>query len=309
MSAAMTQTAPAAPEASPPDPRAVPARECPNCGTWVDDRFCPSCGQRNAERLVSVRRILTDTLEDQLALNAALPRTLGALFFRPGLLTREYVAGRIARYLPPFRLYLVSSVVFFVALSGIADADRMWRDAGPAIREWEAKHPGERPKNIEVGLDTLVAPRWMRPLARRILRQQDKLNAMTALESLRVQMESFNRNAPRATFFLVPAFAGVLHLLYLRRRKMYVEHLVFALHVQSFAFLAAAAGLMVPYTVPWRNRVIALILLGYLLWAMKVAYGQGWPKTLLKYAAVVVCYGSILIGTIVALTVISLLTL
>jgi hypothetical protein len=275
----------------------------------VDDRFCPSCGQRNAERLVSVRRILTDTLDDQLALNAALPRTLGALIFCPGLLTREYVAGRIARYLPPFRLYLVSSVVFFVALSGIADADRMWRDAGPRVREWEAKHPGERPQNINLGFDTLDAPGWTRPLARRILRQQDKLNAMAPLESLRLQMESFNRNAPRATFFLVPAFAGVLHLLYLRRRKMYVEHLVFALHVQSFAFLVAAAGLMVPYTVPGRNRVVGLILLGYLLWAMKVSYGQGWPKTLLKYAAVVVCYGSILGGTIVALTLISLLTL
>lgn len=305
----MTQTAPAAPEASPPDPRAAAARDCPNCGTRVEDRFCPHCGQRNTERLVSVRRILSDTLEDQLALNAALPRTLGALFFRPGLLTREYVTGRIARYLPPFRLYLVSSVVFFVALSGIADANRIWRDAGPAIRQWEAKHPGERPKNIDLGFDTLDAPGWTRPLARRILRQQDKLNAMTPLESLRVQMESFNRNAPRATFILVPAFAGVLYLLYLRRRKLYVEHLVFALHVQSFAFLVAAAGLMLPYTIPGRNRVIGLILLGYLLWAMKVSYGQGWPKTLLKYAAVLVCYGSTLLGTIVALTVISLLTL
>jgi hypothetical protein len=275
----------------------------------VDDRFCPRCGQRNAERLVSVRRILTDTLEDQLALNAALPRTLGALFFRPGLLTREYVAGRIARYLPPFRLYLVSSVVFFVALSGVADANRIWRDAAPALREWEAKHPGERPKNIDLGFDTVRAPGWTRPLARRILRQQDKLNAMSALESLRVQVESFNRNAPRATFFLVPAFAAVLHLLHLRRRKLYVEHLVFALHVQSFAFLVAAAGLTIPSALPWRNRVVGLILLGYLLWAMKVSYRQGWPKTLLKYAAVVVCYGSILGGTIAALTVISLLTL
>lgn len=305
----MSQTAPVAPEASPPDPRAPPARDCPNCGTWVDDRFCPRCGQRNAERLVSVRRILSDTLEDQLALNAALPRTLGALFFRPGLLTREYVAGRIARYLPPFRLYLVSSVVFFVALSGIADANRIWRDAGPAIREWEAKHPGERPKNIHLAFDTLSAPGWTRPLARRILRQQDKLNAMPPLESLRVLVDSFNRNAPRAAFFLVPAFAAVLHLLYLRRRKLYVEHLVFALHVQSFAFLVAAAGLMVPHTLPWRNRVLAAILLVYLLWAMKVSYRQGWPKTLLKYAAVVVCYGSILGGTIIALMVISLLTL
>lgn len=302
----MSQTVP---EAAPPDPRAAPARHCPNCGTWVDDRFCPRCGQRNAERLVSVRRILSDTLDDQLTLNAALPRTLGALFFRPGLLTREYVAGRIARYLPPFRLYLVSSVVFFVALSGITDANRIWRDAGPAIREWEAKHPGEKPKNINLGFDTLSAPGWTRPLARRVLRQQDKLNAMSALESLRVQMDSFNRNAPRAAFLLVPAFAAVLHLLYLRRRKLYVEHLVFALHVQSFAFLVAAAGLMLPRPLPWRNGILGLILLGYLLWAMKVSYRQGWPKTLLKYAAVIVCYGSILGGTIVALTVISLLTL
>ena len=285
----------------------VPARPCPNCGTLVDDRFCPRCGQRNVERLVSVRRMLHDTLDDQLSVNSALPRTLRALLLRPGFLTREYTAGRIARYVTPVRLYLLASILFFLALAWVANADRIWREAGPAIRKWEAAHPGERPRNIEIGLDTLNTPRWTRPLARRILRQQDKLNAMSPLESLRVQMESFNRNAPRAAFLLVPAFAAILKLLYFRR--VYVEHFVFALHVQSFAFLVATAAVSIPSAFRWRNLVVTALLLGYLLWAMKAVYGEGWPKTLIRYAAVVVCYGSILGGAIVALTVLSLLTL
>ena len=41
-------------------------------------------------------------------------RTLAALLLRPGYLTREFLAGRRARYLPPVRLYLVISLVFFL---------------------------------------------------------------------------------------------------------------------------------------------------------------------------------------------------
>jgi hypothetical protein len=83
----------------------------------VDDLFCGHCGQRNATRLVSVRNMLMDALEDQLSVNSALPRTLAGLLFRPGFLTREYVEGRIVRYIAPFRLYLVTSVLFFLGLS------------------------------------------------------------------------------------------------------------------------------------------------------------------------------------------------
>jgi hypothetical protein len=275
----------------------------------VDDRFCSHCGQKNVERLLSLRRIVGDTLDDQFVLNAALPRTLGALLTRPGFLTREYKEGRIARYLAPFRLYLLASVVFFVAMSFVTNANKIWKDAEPRIREWEAKNPGRHPQNINLGFDTISAPRWTRPLARHVLRQQDKLNAMPARESMRVQIESFNRNAPRAAFLLVPAFAAVLKLLYLgRRKRLYVEHFVFALHVQSFAFFLAAAA-MILSGVPGRSYVVGGILLGYLLWAMKTAYAEGWPATVLRYVAVVVCYGSVLLATIVAATVLSLLTM
>jgi hypothetical protein len=285
-----------------------PERACPNCATWVDDQFCPRCGQRNAERLVSVRHIVRETLDDQFTLNGALPRTLAALLLRPGFLTGEYVAGRIARYVAPFRLYLLASVVFFIFVAWITNPDRMWQNVAPAMREWQAKHPGETPKVIDLKLDTLAGPAWMRPLSRRVIRQQDRINALGPLEGLRTQLRSFQANAPRAAFVLVPGFALLLHLLYLRQRRMYVEHFVFALHVQAFAFLVTAACLALPASA-WRNFLLIALLLGYLALAMKRVYRQGWPITLLKHAAVVTAYGAVLVATVMVLMVLALFTI
>lgn len=61
--------------------------------------------------------MVADVLEDELTVDRRLPATLKPLFLKPGQLTVDYVNGRIARYIRPFRLYLVSSVIFFVLLS------------------------------------------------------------------------------------------------------------------------------------------------------------------------------------------------
>lgn len=63
---------------------------------------------------MSLRTLLREVLEDQLSLEARSPRTLHALLLRPGLLTADYREGRIARYVPPTRLYLVTGLVFFL---------------------------------------------------------------------------------------------------------------------------------------------------------------------------------------------------
>lgn len=93
------------------------AEACRNCGDGSPGRFCPACGQRKGDVRVSLRRMLADVLEDQLSIDSTLPRTLVAILFRPGHLTNEYLAGRIASWIPPFRLYLAASVLFFLALS------------------------------------------------------------------------------------------------------------------------------------------------------------------------------------------------
>ena len=61
-------------------------------------------------------------------------RTLGYLLARPGRLTREFFDGRRARYLPPFRLYLVISLLFFL-VAGLPDPDDEPEAAAPTADE------------------------------------------------------------------------------------------------------------------------------------------------------------------------------
>ncbi|MCH9693998.1 MAG: DUF4286 family protein [Gammaproteobacteria bacterium] len=87
---------------------------CLNCGTRLRGQYCGSCGQRARNRLISLWELLSEAFGDLLELDSRLWRTLIPLLARPGQLTRDYLEGRRARYMPPFRSYLVLSVIFFV---------------------------------------------------------------------------------------------------------------------------------------------------------------------------------------------------
>ena len=87
---------------------------CLNCGTELRGQYCGKCGQRARGRLISLWELLQDAFGDLFELDSRLWQTLTPLLIRPGRLTRDYLEGKRARYMPPFRMYLVLSVVFFV---------------------------------------------------------------------------------------------------------------------------------------------------------------------------------------------------
>lgn len=87
---------------------------CLNCGTRLRGQYCGHCGQRSRSRLISIWQLLKEAFGDLLELDSRLWRTVVPLLTRPGQLTRDYLEGRRARYMPPFRTYLVLSVIFFV---------------------------------------------------------------------------------------------------------------------------------------------------------------------------------------------------
>ena len=98
--------------------RPLPTRvgHCANCGAPVDGAFCARCGQETAIELPTARQFLRDAAGRYVALDGRLWRTLAALCARPGLLTREYLAGRRRRYVRPGRLFLVLSLALFAVL-------------------------------------------------------------------------------------------------------------------------------------------------------------------------------------------------
>ncbi|HNP34476.1 MAG TPA: DUF3667 domain-containing protein [Woeseiaceae bacterium] len=87
---------------------------CLNCGASLMGQYCGNCGQRATSRLISIWELLRDAFGDLLELDSRLWRTLFPLLLRPGKLTEDYLKGRRARYMPPFRMYLVFSLIFFL---------------------------------------------------------------------------------------------------------------------------------------------------------------------------------------------------
>jgi len=95
-------------------------KSCKNCDTPLEARYCPQCGQRDIELDRPLAELLREALGEALDVDGRAARTVWTLIRRPGLLTSEYLAGRRRRYSPPFRLYLIISLLFFVLTAWIA---------------------------------------------------------------------------------------------------------------------------------------------------------------------------------------------
>src|SRR5262245_46317289 len=87
--------------------------DCLNCGEPLRGSFCSACGQRVVPPDPSVAELAGDAWEELSGYDGRIAATFRGLL-HPGFLTREYVAGRRARYLSPLRLYLSVSVLYFL---------------------------------------------------------------------------------------------------------------------------------------------------------------------------------------------------
>ena len=114
---------------------------------------------------------------------------------------------------------------------------------------------------------------------------------------------------PQVLFFLMPLFALMLKVFYIFKRRLYMEHLIVALHSHSFIFLSllfvtlaellrewahdSAAWMMVP--LDWLVFLMGWWIPIYLFIMQKRVYKQGWFFTFVKYSIIGICY-SVLIG-------------
>lgn len=89
---------------------------CLNCGAEVTGRFCSECGQENREPRESFGKLVYHFFSDFTHFDSKVFLTLKDLIFKPGFLTKEYLAGRRQRYLHPIRMYLFVSFVYFFVI-------------------------------------------------------------------------------------------------------------------------------------------------------------------------------------------------
>lgn len=100
-------------------------------------------------------------------------------------------------------------------------------------------------------------------------------------------IEVFFHKLPQILFFSLPLFAGILYLLYMRKKIYYVEHGIFTIHLYVATFILMLCLILSDNLLPenihsWVSISLFVVVLLYLYKAMHNFYKQSRIKTIIK---------------------------
>lgn len=310
---------------------------CANCAVRLSGHYCSNCGQKGAHPELSLRHFLAEVTEDLTHADSRLWQTLGALISKPGYLTAEFLAGRRTRYLPPVRLYLVTSVLFFLLAAISNNPSNPQRTAADVAktnaevaRAQAAYHKATGRELLIIGTDPNAAgvtrqerlanctkveeqARKSGRLAAATLTVIHKACVSSAEDNGQALGEAFLHNLPKALFVTLPVMAALMKLLYWRPRRYYVEHLLFLVHNYAFTFLWFAVIILLGWIVTSDNistllgTFLGLYLPYYYFRGMRRLYPEGVGRTLGKFTVLSVGYLVVAVLAMVATGIYSVL--
>lgn len=276
---------------------------CANCNAVLSGPYCAQCGQHAHISARTLHDLLHEAWHLLTHLDARLLSTLAILMRKPGQLTQQYFAGHRARYVTPFQLYFVISLAFFGLTSLSSHLHPVQVGAGP-------EGVGAPIVHIEITFedckDLADEPTWLRRLLHRTCLRQ-------AVDNGKTLEHGFLSSIPKMMFFFLPVIAGFMMLLYLRPRRLYVEHLIFFLHAHAALYLAIILSLLIDIPTRYAPRldivsaILDTFLAAYGAWyiyaSMRRFYAQGRIQTFSKFTVLcsvyLICLCATLLGTLI----------
>lgn len=318
---------------------APPAREaarCLNCGAPVLGKHCEQCGQAADVHVLSMREVGGDVAHSLLHLDSRIWQTIKLLARKPGELTREFIAGRHQLYLPPFRLYLAISVLFFALQALLPDKESIHFEKPDAVQDHAEKQAAQASEDLRKELEkqgVTTSGKGSSILSGedcniRILDGGGKTKFEQSMSAACRQMkadggkrfaEHFATTAPKLMFLFLPLIAAVALLFYWKPRRLYAEHLVLFLHNHAFTFLLLSVTAVfstladLKFTGSGLFGLAAFLLYCYLPYyvfrSMRVVYAEGRFKTTFKFLSISIIYFLLLGVTMLLALVATMLSL
>jgi ribosomal protein L32 len=303
--------------------RATEAVVCKNCETEFTGHYCPHCGQSVGDYDRPISFLFYNFLGDFFAFDERFFKTTLDLVFKPGFLTVEYFAGRRVRYAPPFRIFLFTSFILFLLLQwytnrGLKNVlDNDLNDHATFVDSALVESFGNRfiddsVANIDLKIDFESFQnsdlRQKMEKGARVL--ENELKTDTDPETIRKKREiirllrspdqvmaRFLKYMSWAFFLLLPLYALITKLFYIRRQQNYIRHLIFTYHLHSFIFILIILITVLHLVLPFNQRGITFVLLlavpVYSVIAMKKFYGQSYGKVILKFLGITFIYSAV----------------
>jgi hypothetical protein len=252
-------------------------KNCLNCGAALIGPYCADCGQK-AHIHRSIRAFFQDFVTALFNFEGKIWRTLPMLAWRPGEMTRRYIAGERARFISPVALYLFTVFAMFAVLNftGALGSPKNFKNglkveiadgqaklakleaqrkadaaAGKALAELDRKI-AKRKEDIADTQKMLSGrpivdvdpgddvPNWIEPFVTNT-RDNPEMVSMKVQDSV-----------SKYSWMLIPLSVPFMWLLFpLRRRFNSYDHAVFVTYSLSFMMmLVIAAGLLIAVGLP-----------------------------------------------------------
>jgi hypothetical protein len=259
---------------------------CANCQTPLQGPYCYACGQSADDHHRNLLHLAWEGIEGLTHIDGRLGQTLPALFFKPGKLARDHFEGRRARHVPPFRLFLVTLLVFMFVLEGLFHGGVKQAETHGQTVTLKDAHGGTtnvvvmspeqaRKLKLSVGKGDPTKPVTVtvdgKPVS---LDDQKAVDAAFNVDTgdkakdagrnaavkgwLKPKLERAMANkeyytmvlftwAHRMAFLLLPILAGFLALVYIGKKGLFFyDHLIVAMQFLSFVFLISALAWILP---------------------------------------------------------------
>lgn len=286
---------------------------CSNCLTTVQGAFCAHCGQKQQAVLRNFRQVVGEFFTDVLNFDSKLLGTLKPLLFQPGMLSEEYFANRRMRYVSPIKLYFLLSIVAFFFIQQSIDGAVQFEGA-PQVSVENDKAVGKQ--QLTIGnfngkpwdaKSNPIAIHWLPDAGNDFLNVRlTRLEKVVKEKDWRQLLHTGLTATPQALLILLPYFALLLKVVYLFRRRFYMEHLIVALHNHAFLLFAISIGIMLSVMTRWvaaswwqeiirlLGGLVALWVPIYFLIGLKRIYQQSWKMTFFKFCLLGFCYLNLL---------------
>ena len=296
---------------------------CPNCGAEEVGKFCPRCGQSNKDFNKPIKEIIGDLL-DSINLDIRLLNTLIPFFTKPGFLAQEYFRGKRKRYVPPMRMYMFISIIFFFLVQ--------YFDFGNGNKEI-IKISNDK-ENISINLDgdflsdttdknekvdTSIINKYIdknnkvdkEKIKQEILEdstmnpfKESIIGGINASEKKELFLKRFLKNISYVLFILMPFFACILAMVLWRSKMLYVKHLIFSINFHSFIFGLSSLIIILFKILPEStSNFVAYLWLGipiYLMMGIARFYNRNMINAFFKMLGTLTLYTFIILIVVVA---------
>ena len=240
--------------------------QCVTCGHELAGEFCHACGERVRREPPTLLRFIGELIGEALDADGRIVKSFRLLMTRPGRLTVEYMRGRRKPYLGPAAVFVVTNVLFFF-VQPLANVNTFtatlysqtnwypyseWAEASITARLVES---GREREAYAQDFD-LASERYARSLI----------------------------------FLQVPLFALGVMLVAIRKRRYFIEHLVYATHFFAAILLVgvvASFGIYAYWQLGLGNAFnleipFMLFILGYAAISLRAVYDDDWLSAGMK---------------------------